>query len=449
MIAKEALQKAMVHCGMKDLRPIQQKCIPLLKQGKSLYVQAHTGAGKTAAYLLPALDCIKENRETQVLVLTPTRELAVQVEQTAQRLSLYTRIHTACLIGGMPIEQQENLLKQGAELVIGTPGRLLDLIHQNKLNLKRVTLTIIDEADMMAGTGQSEQTKQILEQVKGQRAVFSATLHEDVKAFLPEPYEEVILDEAKLSQNIKAYDILTQNKKETLLELLHEDGIQQAIVFVNHRSDANTICDVLSHHEILAAPFSAYFDEAKRLHTLHQFEQGEIRVLCATDAAARGLDLTSISRVIHYDLPMDMDTFLHRSGRSGHQEQAGMTIALLDQDDQDSDIGKQIMDIAEPYQIRNQAGDLSQPIAKATAENVDATEILLSLGKKDGIRIKDVIGALCARMPFEKIGRLQLQDRYCAVIIFLPREKVLPLLEGLTIKKKKVKVQLRQKSVLA
>lgn len=107
------------------------------------------------------------------------------------------------------------------------------------------------------------------------------------------------------------------------------------------------------------------------------------------------------------------------------------------------------MDIAEPYQIRNQAGDLSRPIAKAAAENVDATEILLSLGKKDGIRIKDVIGALCARMPFEQIGRLQLQDRYCAVIIFLPREKVLPLLEGLTIKKKKVKVQLRQKSVLA
>ncbi|MEE8809641.1 DEAD/DEAH box helicase [Lactimicrobium sp.] len=435
---------------MKEMRPVQQECIPLLKQGRNLYCQAHTGAGKTAAYLLPALDKIQENRLTQVLILAPTRELAMQIEKNAQRLSVFTRIHTVCLIGGMPIEKQENLLKQGAELVIGTPGRLLDLIHQDKLDLSNVIFTIIDEADMMAGTGQNEETNQILSMVNGQRAVFSATLHEDVKAYLPQPYEQVILDDASLSHNIKPYYIASQNKKETLLDLLQKEKIEQAIIFVNHRSDANNLSDILSHHNILCSAFSAYFDEAKRLSILDHFQKGEIRVLCATDAAARGLDLTSISMVIHYDLPADMDTFLHRSGRSGHQEQSGMTIALLDTEDQNSDIGKEIMAMAEPYPWQNnEENDLSVPIEKEKTDTPDATEIQLSLGKKDGMRLKDVIGALCARIPFEKIGRVQLQDHYCTVVLFMTKEAALTQLENLTIKKKKVRVQIRRKSSLA
>lgn len=434
----ENIMHAIHDAGYHTLRPVQTQCIPLLLEGKSIAVQAHTGSGKTAAFLIPSLSMANEDAQyPEVLILSPTRELALQTGNLAKQFSLYTRIHTAVCIGGIDIEKQINALKMKPALVVGTPGRIVDLLHQNRLDLSKLKLLVMDEADQLISTGQKKETEEILSNIQCPRALFSATLKEDVLSFLPKNYEHIVLDEQKVSDNIKTWYIETEDKQKTVLEVLSHTDIKTCIIFVHYRSTATKLSAFLQKKHILSEAFSSDKEERERIRILKDFEKGMIRVLCATDAAARGLDLTHVSHIIHYDPSIDEETYIHRSGRSGHQGQAGTVISLLTDEDEPQTI-QYIKSETEPFSLSyGNNFDLSKPLEKTIQER-NYTKLLIKAGRSDKLRPKDIIGALCTIIPFEDIGTLEIQDHYSTVII---KKRITLQEHSLSIKGKKRKIE--------
>lgn len=431
--------QAVSDAGYRTLRPVQKRCIPLLMEGKSLAVQAHTGSGKTAAFLIPSLSMAEEDAPfPQVLILSPTREIALQTGNLAFRFSVYTRIHTAICIGGIDIAKQINALRMKPALVVGTPGRIVDLLHQGRLDLSQLKLLVMDEADQLISTGQKKETEEILSKVNCPRALFSATLTEEVLSFLPCGYEMVDLDEQKVSDNIKTWFIETEDKQETLLQLLRHTEIQNCIIFVHYRSTASKLSSFLQKQHMLACAFSSDKAEKERIRILKDFEAGRIRILCATDAAARGLDFSYVSHIIHYDPSIDKETYIHRSGRSGHQGQDGAVISLITKEE-DPETIRYIKEQAQPFPLSfERQYDLSLPLEKKTESEKQYTKIIIKAGRSEKLRPKDIIGALCTMFAFEDIGTLEIQDHYSTVII---KKKIALKESSLSIKGKKRKIE--------
>ena len=431
--------RAAKEAGYHTLRPVQKQCIPLLLHGKSIAVQAHTGSGKTAAFLIPSLSMVDEDTQyPEVLILSPTRELALQTGNLAKRFSLYTRIHIAVCIGGLDIDKQINALRNKPALIVGTPGRIVDLLLQGRLDLSHLKLVVMDETDQLISTGQRKETEEILAKTHCPRALFSATLKEEVLSFLPENYELFVLDEQKVSDNIKTWYIETEDKLTTLLQLLTHTDIETCIIFVHYRSTATKLSAFLKKKHILSEAFSSDKEEKERIRILKDFKEGRIRILCATDAAARGLDLSHISHIIHYDPSIDEETYIHRSGRSGHQGQPGTVISFLTGEDEPETI-QFIRQHAKPYNLSfNRKYDLSRPLEKQTDKSRNYTKLLIKAGRNDKLRPKDIIGALCTLFLFEDIGTLEIQDRYSTVII---KKQVTVEQPVISIKGKKRKIE--------
>lgn len=415
---------------------VQKQSIPAIAEGKNLFIQAKTGAGKTYAYLIPSVACVDpQSNDTQVLVIAPTRELAVQIGESAERICPHFNVHPVVCIGGLDIDRQINALRHRPHIIIGTPGRLNDLLQQNRIRLNHLRMLIMDEADQIISTGQKEEVYSLLTHVPSgiQMVALSATSHEEVMQFLPDNTKKLILDENRVNDRIDVRYVITENRQETLLHLLQHLPITTAIVFTNYKEDANQISELLQNNRILSSAFSSYFEEKKRLSILKQFKEGKIRVLVATDAAARGLDISDVSHIIHYDLPMDVQTFIHRSGRSAHQGDTGMTI-LMGMDEQQISA---YSDTCTPLSIdETYVCDLSIPYKKQEIQN-NTLMIRIHAGRKDKIRPKDVIGALCTIMDFNDIGTLEIQDTFSSVIL-LKRDITLP--QRITIKGKSRKL---------
>ena len=415
---------------------VQKQSIPAIAEGKNLFIQAKTGAGKTYAYLIPSVACVDpQSNDTQVLIIAPTRELAVQIGESAERICPHFNVHPVVCIGGLDIDRQINALRHRPHIIIGTPGRLNDLLQQNRIRLNHLRMLIMDEADQIISTGQKEEVLSLLTNVPSgiQMVALSATSHEEVMQFLPDNTEKLILDENRVNDRIDVRYVITENRQETLLHLLQHLPITTAIVFTNYKEDANQISELLQNNRILSSAFSSYFEEKKRLSILKQFKEGKIRVLVATDAAARGLDISDVSHIIHYDLPMDVQTFIHRSGRSAHQGDTGMTI-LMGMDEQQISA---YSDTCTPLSIdETYVCDLSIPYKKQEIQN-NTLKIRIHAGRKEKIRPKDVIGALCTIMDFKDIGTLEIQDTFSSVIL-LKRDITLP--QRITIKGKSRKL---------
>lgn len=437
----------MQESGYDSLRPVQEKCIPLLLAEKQIMVQAETGSGKTAAYLIPALSRTDAGSPfPQILILAPTRELAVQIQKTAEQFSAYTRIHCIALIGGLDIRRQINALRHSPHVLVGTPGRILDLIHQNALDLSHLRLTVLDEADQVIATGQRKETEEILMHCSCGMALFSATLTNEVRAFMTGDFTEVVLHRAEVSSRITQYYMPCEDRRRALLYLLAHTGITSAIIFVSHRSSAAELSHLLQKKNILCRPFSSDYAEKQRLAVLEKFRRGEIRILVATDAAARGLDLPQVSHIIHYDLPSDTQTFIHRAGRTGHQGGTGIAVTLLDDRGKCSSIGRILMTSCEQF-VPDPAfrSDLSVPLFRKQERKPDVIRILIRAGRKDKIRPKDVIGALCTVLPYEKIGTIEIQDRFSTAVLLTGDDGIIKRLSGLSIKGKPRKIEKAEK----
>ncbi|MEM3577643.1 MAG: DEAD/DEAH box helicase [Candidatus Bathyarchaeia archaeon] len=330
--------KGVEEFGFHNLFPIQAQAIMPLLEGKDVIGQAQTGTGKTAAFGVPMIERLNpEDRSVQGLVLVPTRELAVQVAEHISQLGKYARLKVLQVYGGEPIGKQIHALKQGVQIVVGTPGRIIDLLKRRILNLSSVKIVVLDEADRMLDMGFIDDIEYILARTPSNRqtSLFSATIDQPVmricSRYMKNP-EKILVskDEIALTQISQYYMVVNpHNKFETLCNILNENHIDRAIIFCKTRADTSTLADKLKTRGYDAKPLHAGLTQPQRDLVINSFRNGKLKLLVATDVAARGLDIQGITHIINYDVPLDALVYFHRIGRTARMGREGTAITLV------------------------------------------------------------------------------------------------------------------------
>src|SRR6185312_4432394 len=334
------ITKALAMCGYQQPTPIQAKSIPEILLGKDMVASAQTGTGKTAAFVLPALHrlSMQENDGTpRVLILTPTRELATQITQAVSKYGKFLQCNIASLVGGMPYRQQLRSLSGAIDIIVATPGRLMDHMSQGRLDLSQINMLILDEADRMLDMGFIDDVKHIASTMPKNRQtlLFSATvddrLTQIIRQFLKDPIRIDIASEklapTKIAQILYLADS-PKHKMELLKRLLEEKSIFKAIIFSATKVNADRLSDELYELGYSAAALHGDLKQSMRTRTLEQLRRGRIQFLVATDVAARGIDIQDITHVINFDLPKFSEDYVHRIGRTGRAGKDGIAISL-------------------------------------------------------------------------------------------------------------------------
>jgi len=329
----EAVQKA----GFSSPTPIQQKVIPLVMQGRDVVGQAHTGTGKTAAFGLPALHYVKQHPHAQVLILSPVRELASQICDEMYRLAGPGGVKIALIQGGKGFVKQIDAVKQGAQVVVATPGRLLDLLGSKKLPTFQPELVVIDEADEMLDKGFLDDVKEILTHLPEERQtlLFSATMPEPIRAlaktFLKEPCFIQIASKEKTNVDIKQWYCLVEasEREDALVRLLDTEPVTKAMIFCNTKKEVDHLASLLSRRKHQALALHGDMEQPQRQKVMHAFRRGEGRLLIATEVAARGLNVEDVSHVFNYEFPFGAESYIHRIGRTGRAGKEGCAISFV------------------------------------------------------------------------------------------------------------------------
>jgi ATP-dependent RNA helicase DeaD len=324
--------------GFTELFPIQAEAIPPLLEGRDVIGQAQTGTGKTAAFGVPMLERLDVNvNRVQGLVLAPTRELAVQVADHMSKFAKHAGFRVLAVYGGTSIERQIWSLQRGIHVVVGTPGRVIDLMKRGVLSLAYVKVLVLDEADRMLDMGFIDDIDYILRRVPTNRqtSLFSATIDENVRRvcnrYMRNP-EEILVskDEIALDQISQYYMVVNEaNKLEALCNILHQQHVRRAIIFCRTRTDTSRLTDNLRRRGYDASALHAGFTQAQRDAVTNAFRQGRLQLLIATDVAARGLDIQGITHIINYDVPVEALTYFHRIGRTARMGGEGTAITLV------------------------------------------------------------------------------------------------------------------------
>jgi ATP-dependent RNA helicase DeaD len=324
--------------GFENLFPIQaQAILPLLK-GKDVIGQARTGTGKTAAFGVPMVERTDpKTKSVQGLVLVPTRELAVQVADNIKLFAKYTKIRVLPVYGGEPIQRQIRGLTRGIHIVVGTPGRLIDLLKRRILNLSSVKIVVLDEADRMLDMGFIDDIEYILKRTPSTRqtSLFSATIDRTVMSvcnkYMKNP-EKILVskDEIALPQ-IKQYYMVVNSRSKygALLDILREKNVNRAIIFCKTRRGTSALSERLQRKGFNVQALHAGFTQPQRDRAINSFRDGKLKILVATDVAARGLDIQGITHIINYDVPLEALVYFHRIGRTARMEQEGTAITLV------------------------------------------------------------------------------------------------------------------------
>src|SRR6266581_7189612 len=332
------LLKATDNLGFEQPAPIQAEAIPVLMQGKDVVGQSQTGSGKTAAFAVPAIEKVDVTQKTpQVLILCPTRELAVQVSEEVHKLALFKRgLHALPVYGGQSYDRQFSGLKQGAHIVIGTPGRVMDHMRRGTLRLDSVKMAVLDEVDVMLNMGFREDIELILQSVPVERQTvfFSATI--------PRPIQQLIERYARDPQNIRIeqkaltvptveqiyYEVDRRFKIELLTRLIDIHDLKLGIVFCNTKRMVDELVDHLNAQGYSADRLHGDMSQAMRDRVMNKFRKSGLEFLVATDVAARGIDVEDVQVVFNYDLPYDAEDYLHRIGRTGRAGRSGRAISF-------------------------------------------------------------------------------------------------------------------------
>ena len=332
-----SLQESLVRMNLKIMTPIQSKAIPVSLEGKDVIGSAQTGTGKTIAFLIPVLEKILRSEQEQALILTPTRELAAQVQTVAENLLLKIKtINSVLLIGGAPIFKQMQKLKKNPNIIIGTPGRINDLIKRKKLNMKKVSMLVIDESDKMLDMGFSIQLDQIISFLPKERQtlMFSATFSPEIlnlsKKYLQNPERITIASPSVVTPKIKQ-DIKYTNNSTKYNDLSNELDMREGsiIVFVNTKVSADSLSKKLLQNNHSVSTLHGDVIHRKRERVIKNFRAKNFRIMIATDVASRGLDIPHVEHVINYDLPMSHEDYIHRIGRTGRADSNGSALNLL------------------------------------------------------------------------------------------------------------------------
>ncbi|MBO6606066.1 DEAD/DEAH box helicase [Psychroserpens sp.] len=342
----DALLKAISKKGYESPSPIQEKAIPSILEGRDVLASAQTGTGKTAGFTLPLLHYLSENpkakfRPIRALILTPTRELAAQVYQSVQDYGEFLNIRSAVIFGGVNQKPQVAKLRKGVDVLIATPGRLLDLQNQNLLSIKRVEVFILDEADRMLDMGFLRDMERIMALMpeKRQNLMFSATFSKDIRklanGILNHPVKVEATPENSTVDAIsqKVYRVAKSKKTGLIIKLISEGSWQQALVFTRTKHGANRLTKKLISAKISAAAIHGNKSQGARTKALTGFKAGKVRVLVATDIAARGLDIPLLPHVVNFELPNISEDYVHRIGRTGRAGADGQAISLVSADE--------------------------------------------------------------------------------------------------------------------
>ena len=330
--------KGIEDLGFDNLFPIQAQAIVPLLEGKDVIGQAQTGTGKTAAFGVPMVERVDPTiQKVQGLVLVPTRELAVQDAENISLFAKYAKIRVLPVYGGASIGNQIRALESGVHIVVGTPGRIIDLIERRILNLASVKVVVLDEADRMLDMGFIEDIGFILSRVPTNRqtSLFSATIDKTVmnicNRYLRNPVKVLVSkDEIALTQMKQYYMLVNAHSKfEALCSILDENHIGRAIVFCKTRRGTSAVADNLRRKGYNAEPLHAGFTQSQRDFAINSFRNGKLKLLVATDVAARGLDIEGITHIINYDVPLDALVYFHRIGRTARMGREGTAITLV------------------------------------------------------------------------------------------------------------------------
>jgi superfamily II DNA/RNA helicase len=343
-LSPEVLQ-AILDAGYTTPTPIQQKAIPVVNDGRDVLGCAQTGTGKTASFALPMIDKLAAGRARarmpRSLILEPTRELATQVEASFEIYGKYHKLSTALLIGGERFADQERKLDRGVDVLIATPGRMLDLFERGKILLSDVRILVIDEADRMLDMGFIPDVERIVGLLSKNRQTlfFSATMPPEIRrladAFLNEPVEIAVAPPASPAALVEQALVIVapEEKREALRRLIVSEDVKNALIFCNRKRDVDILHKSLSRHGLDAAALHGDMPQPKRTETLERFKNGEIRLLVASDVAARGLDIQGLSHVFNFDVPYHAEDYVHRIGRTGRAGREGRSFTLAAPED--------------------------------------------------------------------------------------------------------------------
>lgn len=374
--------KAVEEAGYEKPTEIQKNSIPVVLKGKDILGCAQTGTGKTAAFAIPILQNIAADKEKnndrniKALIVAPTRELAIQIEENFAMYSKYLDIKDTVIFGGVNQSSQVRKINAGVDILVATPGRLLDLSNQKHVDLKNVKYFVLDEADRMLDMGMIHDVKKIISRLPKERQnlLFSATMPKEVMKLVNSILKNPVKVEVQpvsstveiISQGV--YHVPKKNKKSLLIHLLKDESIKSVIVFSRTKHGANKIAKDLEKAGITAAAIHGNKSQNQRQLALNNFKEGSIRVLVATDIAARGIDIDELSHVINYDLPDVAETYVHRIGRTGRAGASGVAITFCDEEEKamfrsiEKVIGKSIPVLAE------EEYEIIQPVAVQPAQ---------------------------------------------------------------------------------
>jgi ATP-dependent RNA helicase RhlE len=341
----EPILKALKFEGYTIPTPIQKQAIPFVLEKRDLLGCAQTGTGKTAAFAIPILQILylqKQHRPgIKVLILTPTRELAIQINESFASYGRYTGISHTVIFGGVSQLHQTNALKKGVDILVATPGRLLDLISQGFIDLRSLDTFVLDEADRMLDMGFIHDVKKIIAKLptKRQTLFFSATMPPEIQklanVLLTHPAKVEVTPPTSTVDKIKQslYFVSKADKPNLLLHLLQEQKIGTALVFTRTKHGADKVVKILLRDNVVAAAIHGNKSQNARQNALNDFKNGKLTVLVATDIAARGIDIDELTHVFNYDLPDVPETYIHRIGRTGRAGNSGIAIAFCDIDE--------------------------------------------------------------------------------------------------------------------
>lgn len=342
----EKFLKAVSEKGYTEPSPIQEKAIPVILERKDVLASAQTGTGKTAGFTLPMLQILEggkhfRNRPIRALILTPTRELAAQVFEEIKSYSRYSELRSAVIFGGVNQNPQVSTLRRGVDILVATPGRLLDLHNQKLLSLAKVEILVLDEADRMLDMGFQRDIHRILDLIpeKKQSLLFSATFSKEIKrlanAFLHHPVTVEATPENTTAEKVnqKAFSVDKKKKTEFIIKLISEGDWSQVLVFTRTKHGADKLCKKMIQAGITASAIHGNKSQNNRTKALAQFKKGTTRVLVATDIAARGLDIPLLPHVVNFELPNVPADYVHRIGRTGRAGASGEAVSLVSPDE--------------------------------------------------------------------------------------------------------------------
>jgi ATP-dependent RNA helicase RhlE len=346
------LLRTVTEEGYTEPTPVQSAAIPLVLQGRDVLAAAQTGTGKTAAFVLPILDRMRHHANTsfsparhptRVLILVPTRELAMQVDESVRTYGRTVPLRPAVVYGGIPMDPQIKTLRSGVEILVATPGRLLDLVGQRVANLAQVEILVLDEADRMLDMGFLPDIRRIIELLppKRQNLMFSATFSDDIRrlssTILSDPATVEVAPRNTAAEAVRqlVYPVDRDRKEDLLAHLIRKDDLRQVLVFTRTKLAASRLASVLDRRGLEAVAIHSDRTQPERTRALEGFKSGEIRVLVATDVAARGLDIEDLPHVVNFELPWNPQDYIHRIGRTGRAGATGDAISLVSIDEVD------------------------------------------------------------------------------------------------------------------